>query len=105
MGLTRLAVFRPLTILMGILGVVLMGAVAHSYLKIDRFPPLSFPLVSVRVTYPQASAQDVEQLVTKPIENSVAGVSGIDTITSTSSQGVSTVRIQFVEGADADAAT
>src|SRR5439155_9775386 len=106
MGLTRLAVDRPLTILMGILALVLLGAVSYSYLKIDRLPPLNFPVVNVVITYPQAAAQDVEQLVTKPVEDTVAGVSGIAEhgITSTSSEGVSNVRIQFVDDADVNLA-
>src|SRR3954447_18873577 len=100
MALTRLAIRRPLTVLMGILALVLMGGVAYSYLKVDRLPPINYPFVSVVTTYPQAAAEDVEQLVTKPIEDAVSGVGGIDTISSTSSEGVSQVRIQFVQDAD-----
>jgi hydrophobic/amphiphilic exporter-1 (mainly G- bacteria), HAE1 family len=100
MGMTRLAVYRPLTALMGILGLVLMGAVSYTYLKVDRLPPLNFPFVSVVVSYPNAAAQDVEQLVTKPIEDTVSGVPGIASISSTSSEGQSVVRINFVEDAD-----
>ncbi|MBM2811765.1 MAG: putative acriflavin resistance protein [Chloroflexi bacterium] len=104
MGLTRLSVHRPLTVLMGILAAVLMGGVAYTYMKVDRLPPLNFPVVFVNVTYPQASAQDVEQLVTKPIEDAVSGVAGIESISSTSSEGFSNVRIQFVPDADANLA-
>src|SRR5581483_11097384 len=95
---------RPLTVLMGIVGLVIMGAVAHSYLKVDRLPPVNFPFVSVSVSYPQASAQDVEQLVTIPIEDAVAGMEGVQRITSTSSEGSSNVNIQMSEDADANAA-
>ncbi len=77
MGLTRLAIHRPLTVLMGLLGFVLMGGVAYTYLKVDRLPPISVPFVSISVNYPQASADDVEQLVTEPIENAVAGMEGV----------------------------
>ena len=72
MALTRLAIRRPLTVLMGILALVLMGGVAYSYLKVDRLPPINYPFVSVVTTYPQAAAEDVEQLVTKPIEDAVS---------------------------------
>lgn len=101
MGLTRLSIERPLTVLMGILGVVLMGAVAYTYLKVDRLPPISFPFVSVTVSYPQAAAQDVEELVTKPVENALSGLAGASSISSTSSEGRSVVRVQFDEGVDA----
>ena len=73
MGLTRLAVSRPLTVLMALLGLVIMGGVGYTYLKIDRLPPISIPFVSVNVAYTGASAQDMELLVTQSIENVVAG--------------------------------
>ena len=72
MSLTRLAVVRPLTVLMGLLGLVIMGGVAYSFLKIDRLPPISVPFVSVSITYTGATAQDVEQLISIPVENAVS---------------------------------
>ena len=71
MNLTRLAVERPLTVLMAILGIVLMGGVAYTRLSVDRLPPIEIPFLGINVNYPQASAQDVEQLVAQPIENAV----------------------------------
>src|SRR5439155_26023086 len=103
MFLTKLSIQRPLTILMGIFALVIMGLVAHSYLRVDRLPPVNFPFVSVSVSYPQASAQDVEQLVTIPIEDAVSGMEGVSRISSTSSEGSSSVNIQMVEDADANA--
>jgi HAE1 family hydrophobic/amphiphilic exporter-1 len=85
---------------MGVLALVLLGAVSYTYLKIDRLPPLNFPVVNVIISYPQAAAQDVEQLITKPVEDAVSGVAGIAQISSTSSEGQSNVRIQFVDDAD-----
>ena len=55
MGLTRLAIQRPLAILMLILGLVLMGGVAYTKLRQDRFPAISFPFVSVSIQYPGAA--------------------------------------------------
>jgi HAE1 family hydrophobic/amphiphilic exporter-1 len=100
MQLTRLAVVRPLTVLMFLLGLVIMGGVAYTYLKIDRLPPISVPFVSVSTTYSGATAQDVEELISQPIENVVAGMSGVASITSTSSEGSSTVSVQLVDGTD-----
>ena len=51
MWLTRLAVVRPLTVLMGLLGLVIMGGVSYTFLKIDRLPPISIPFVSVSMAY------------------------------------------------------
>ena len=100
MTLTRLAVVRPLTVLMGLLGVVIMGGVAYTFLKIDRLPPISIPFVSVSMGYTGATAQDVELLITQPIENAVSGMSGVSSITSTSSEGSSNVNVQLVDGTD-----
>jgi len=52
MGLTRLAIRRPLTVLMGILSLVLMGGVAYTFLQIDRLPPVSIGVVSVDPSSP-----------------------------------------------------
>ncbi|MEI6664789.1 MAG: efflux RND transporter permease subunit [Chloroflexota bacterium] len=104
MSLTRLAIQRPLTVLMVILGIVLMGGVSYTHLRIDRLPPITIPFLGVNVTYPQASAQDVEQLVTQPIENAVSGMAGVDSISSTSSEGRASVTIQFSNGTNIDAA-
>jgi HAE1 family hydrophobic/amphiphilic exporter-1 len=100
MGLTRLAIRRPLTVLMGILALVLMGGVAYTYLQVDRLPPVSIGVVSVSVTWPNASAANVERLVAEPLENAVSGISGVDTVTSTSSEGSANVLVQLVDGYD-----
>jgi len=100
MGLTRLAITRPLAILMLIVGMVLMGSVAYSRMKIDRFPAISFPAVFVSIPYPGAAPTDVEELVARPIENAISGLPGIETITSTSSEGSVNFNIRFVEGTD-----
>ena len=100
MFLTRLAVVRPLTVLMGLLGLVIMGGVSYTFLKIDRLPPISIPFVSVSVSYTGATAQDIEQLVTEPIENAVSGMSGVNSITSSSREGSANVNVQLVDGTD-----
>ena len=100
MGLTRLAVRHPLTVLMGILSLVLLGCVAYTYLQVDRLPPVSIGVVSVSVVWPNASAENVERLVAEPLENAISGISGVDTITSNSSQGTCSVFVQLVDGYD-----
>jgi HAE1 family hydrophobic/amphiphilic exporter-1 len=105
MGLTRVAITRPVAITMLFLALAAMGIVAYLRLPVERFPPLSFPAVSVSVSYPGAAPQDVESLVTIPIENAVIGINGVSTITSTSSEGSSRVSMQFAEGSDVNAAS
>jgi HAE1 family hydrophobic/amphiphilic exporter-1 len=104
MALTRLAITRPLAILMLILSIVLMGAVSYTRMKVDRFPAINFPAVFVSIPYPGASPSDVEDLVAKPSENAIAGLAGISSISSTSSEGFASINIQFVEDADTNQA-
>ena len=104
MTLTRLAIRRPLTMLMIILGLVVMGYRALSLLQVDRFPKVDLPFVSIVTVYPGASPNDVEDLVVKPIEDAVAGIAGIDTLTSQSGEGLGVVVVQFVEGTNGNQA-
>src|SRR5579884_2617224 len=104
MGLTRLAINRPLAILMFICALVIMGVVSVSLMKVDRLPNISFPFVSITITWPGASPSDAEQLVTKIVEGGLSGISGVSSVTSTSSENRSQVSLQLVEGADANQA-
>ena len=104
MGLTKLALNRPLTMLMIILALVLMGVQGYNRLKLDRFPAVDFPFVTVVTVFPGASPEDVEDLVVKPIEDAVSTISGIDELNSTSTEGVGTVIIAFNEGVDGNQA-
>src|SRR3954452_11679615 len=104
MALTRLAISRPLAILMLIVGLVLMGAVSYTRMKVDRFPAISFPAVFVSIQYTGAAPTDMEDLIAKPVENAVAGLPGIDTISSTSSEGSVSLNVRFVEGTDTNQA-
>jgi len=104
MALTRLAITRPLAILMLIISLVLMGAVSFTRMKVDRFPNISFPAVFVTIPYAGAAPSDMEELVTKPVENALSGLPGIDTLSSTSSEGSSNINVRFVEGTDTNQA-
>lgn len=104
MGLTRLAITRPLAVLMFIVCLVLLGGVSYTKLRQDRFPAISFPAAFVRIDYPGAGPGDVEELVTKPIENAVAGLPGVELLSSNSNEGSATINIRFVEGTDVNQA-
>ncbi|SRR5579884_3141733 len=104
MGLTRLALIRPVAISMLFFALAAMGIVAYTRLPVERFPPISFPFVNVFTQWPGAAPEDVESLVTKVIENAVIGINGIDTITSDSNFGSSRVGIRFLEGTDVNQA-
>jgi hydrophobic/amphiphilic exporter-1 (mainly G- bacteria), HAE1 family len=104
MNLTRIAIYRPVAIVMLFLALAAMGVEAYTRLPVERLPNISFPVVRVSISYPGAAPEDVEALVTKPIEDAVVGVNGIDTIESTSIEGSSSVQINFVEGTDVNQA-
>ncbi len=103
-GLTRLAIHRPVTMLMIILAMLLMGAISFTRLPVQNLPTFTFPFVTVVVRFPGASPNDIFQTVTRPIENAVSTVGGISQITGTSSDGVSRVSIQFTVGSDVNIA-
>ncbi|MDQ3700646.1 MAG: efflux RND transporter permease subunit, partial [Chloroflexota bacterium] len=70
----------------------------------DLFPAVNFPVVLVSIPYPGAGPEVVETLVTKPVEDAVAGLANLDKITSFSSEGLSNVTIQFTDAADSQTA-
>lgn len=104
MGITRFSINRPLTMLMIILGLVVMGYRSLNEMQVDRYPAVDFPFVSVVTVFPGAGPEDVEDLVVMPIEDAVAGISGIDQIISVSQEGVGFVVVAFEEGIDGDQA-
>lgn len=81
------------------------GVIAIPSLKQQLLPSLSFPAAAVITAYPGVSPDIVEAQVTKPIEDSLQGVNGLDTITSTSREGYSTVTVQFAFGTNIDDVT
>jgi len=105
MKLPELGVRRPTAVLMLFFGVLLLGAVAYVQLPIDLMPEIEPPSIMVVTTYPGASAKDVEQQVTKVIENELSIVSDLDEITSNSKDNLSVVSCKFAYGTNLDEAS
>src|SRR5690349_17997478 len=103
MGLTRVAVLRPLFISMVMLGLVVVGLVSYTRLGVDLLPAINFPVVSVVVPYPGAGPESIEQLVVKPVEDALAGEGNLDYMISQSTEGVGTVTLVYKESANVDA--
>jgi HAE1 family hydrophobic/amphiphilic exporter-1 len=99
-GLTRLAIRRPVTMLMIILGLIIMGLVSYTFLPIQQLPNVSFPFAVVIVDFPGANPQDMYQTVTQPLENAISGVSGIQEMDGLSADGLSRIIIRFNLGVD-----
>lgn len=105
MKMSEFAVRRPVTITMIVLGILLLGAVSLGKLAIDLFPEMNFPIAAVMANYPGAGPEEVENQVTRPLEDVLGTVNNVETISSTSSSGSSLVLIMFNWGTDIEFAT
>ncbi len=103
--LAALSVRRPVLASVIVLGMVFLGVFSFTRLNIERWPNIDIPFVTIAVTLPGASPEEVETDVTNKIEDAVNSISGIDHITSTSSDGVSIVALQFVLEKDIEVAS
>ncbi|SEH79765.1 Multidrug efflux pump subunit AcrB [Rheinheimera pacifica] len=104
MKLVDIAVTRPVTIWMFTLGILLFGLVAAGRLAVNLLPDLSYPSLTVRTEFVGAAPAEVEQLVSKPIEESVGIVKGVRKVQSVSRSGRSDVVMEFDWGTDMDLA-
>lgn len=85
--------------------IILVGFIAYNSLELAFMPATEAPMAVVSTTYSGAGPEEIEELITKPIEETVATLTGVDTISSTSSTGSSMVMIEFTDGTDIDVAT
>lgn len=104
MNLPELSVRRPITIYMLASVVVLLGAIAFTRLPVDLMPDVQNPTLTVRTSYPGVAPEEMENLVTRPIEAALTSAPGVYRITSTSSEGQSNVRVHFDWNVDIDEA-
>ena len=91
---------RPVFTTMLVLLLVVFGLSSYSGIGLDLYPDVEFPIVNVTVTYTGASPEEMETLVTKPIEDAVSSVSGIKTLSSISKTGSSQITVEFEFGTD-----
>ena len=99
-ALSKIAVERPITLLMTTLIFVGFGIYGLQNLRLNLYPDVSFPTITVYTSYEGVAPEDIETLVTRPIEESVGSISGIRRIRSLSSQGASVVKLNFNWGTD-----
>ncbi len=104
MSMAKLSVKRPITILMIVLIVLLLGGVSFSKLAIDLMPDIEIPIVAVVTTYDGAGPEEVEKTVTKTYESQMVTIGGVDSIISQSSAGSSMIMLQFDFGTNLDEA-
>lgn len=100
--LSKYSVRKPFTVVVAIIIVLILGVVSYTNMSIDLLPNMNMPYVVVVTTYPGAAAEEVEDKVSVPIETSMASVTDVENITSTSSDNYSMVAIEFNQNADMD---
>ena len=104
MSLSEFAIHRPIFTIMLLLIVLVLGFIALTRLPIDLMPDITFPTLNVSTSYPNTAPEEMEQMITRPIEEAMSSVPGVEEIFSSSSQGGSTVRIMFDWGTNLDEA-
>jgi HAE1 family hydrophobic/amphiphilic exporter-1 len=104
MKISSLSVQRPVFIVMAALIVVILGSVALSRLAIDLMPDITYPTLSITADYENASPEEIEELVTRPLEEALSAVPGVEEVTSISAEGTCRVRVTFAWDTDLDAA-
>lgn len=105
MSLTGTSIKRPIATTMVFLIVITLGTIGFRYLPVDLLPPIEFPQLTIQVSYDNVGPEEMERIITDQIENAIAGVPNIERITSNSSEGNSSVTINFAQGVNLDEAT
>ena len=105
MSIYRSAVNRPVTTALVFLAFAILGVFALTRLPIDNFPDIESNTIMVMSSYPGASAEDVENNLTKVLENALNGVSNLKDVTSNSRENISILTLEFEYGTDIDEAT
>jgi HAE1 family hydrophobic/amphiphilic exporter-1 len=104
MKLAEFSVKRPVLTVMVSLIVIILGTVALTRLPIDLMPDITSPTINISTSYSKASPLAMEELVTRPIEEAVSAVTGVQEISSQSSEGSSSVQVRFNWGTDLEEA-
>ena len=102
MKLAQISVNRPVTTLMIFIAMVVLGLVSMSMLGLDLMPDLEIPAVSVMTAYQGAGPEEVETLITEPMEDTLSTISGVDEVISVSKEGMSAVTLKFDWGEKID---
>ncbi len=103
-SLTDLSIRRPVATTMFYLVVITVGIVGLLYLPVDLLPPIEFPRLTVYTRYANVGPEEMEQIITDPIENALSGVPNLERISSQSEEGISRVSLDFSQGTTIDEA-
>lgn len=94
------AIRNPVPVALLFIGLLIAGLISYSGLAVKQFPNIQFPVVAVTVTQSGAAPGEMETQITRPVEDAISGITGVNNIQSVVTQGVSTTSIQFEMGED-----
>ncbi len=103
--LSKFSVKKPYTVIVGVVLIIILGYVTFTNMTVDLLPNMNMPYAIVMTTYPGASPEEVETTVTRPVEQSMATISNIKDMMSTSSENASMVMMEFEQTANMDSVT
>lgn len=104
MSTAKFCIKHKVTTLLAVIMIAIFGVVFTTQLQMSLLPDMEAPMALVMCYYNGATPEDIEELVTRPLETAIMSVSGVEEVSSTSSDGVSQVQITYVEGTDLDIA-
>ncbi len=104
MNLSSISINRPVLATVLSIVIVLFGAIGFTYLGVREYPSVDPPIISVQTNYTGANADVIESQITEPLEESINGISGIRSLSSISSDGRSSITVEFELGEDLEAA-
>ncbi|RYG02247.1 MAG: efflux RND transporter permease subunit, partial [Chitinophagaceae bacterium] len=104
MNISELSLRRPVLATVLNVVIVLFGIIGFTFLGVRDYPAIDPPNVNVRTSYAGANADIIESQITEPLEKAINGIAGIKNITSSSSQGTSSINVEFDLAIDLEAA-
>ncbi len=105
MNVSKISIERPVTTAMMVMVILLVGTVSLIGIPMDLMPDIEFPVAIVYVNYPDAGPEEVESMITRPIEQTLASVENLETLISMTMENTSIVMVQFAMKTDMDFAT
>lgn len=104
MSLASVSINRPVLATVISITIMLFGFIGYTYLGLRDYPSVDPPVITVSTNYTGANSNVIESQITEPLEESLNGIAGISTLTSTSTDGRSTITVEFEVGTDLEAA-
>ena len=92
---TAIALRRPVTTVVVFVAMALVGVIASRLLPLEKFPDIEFPGIFIQIPYEGSTPEEIERLITRPVEEALATLSGVEQMFSSSSEGQSQIFLQF----------